>query len=486
MQTAWVLGDQLTLSGSALQRLDPARDRVLMIESLERARLLPYHKQKMVLLWSAMRHFAQELRAHGYQVDYHEACANYSEAVKAHRKRHPGPILMMDPADYGVAEKLGPDEVTPNTMFLSSREEFRARPYGRLENFYREMRRQTGLLMDGGSPVSGRWNYDADNREVPEKGHRFPDIPRYAPDKTTRAVMELVSRELPKHFGSLESFAWPVTRADALDFVEDFLEHRLDLFGPFEDAIVTGERSLYHSLLSPLLNIGLLDPLDVCQKAEKRYRSGKARLSSVEGFIRQVIGWREFVHQIYHWKMPGYLDVNHFGADLPLPQFYWDADTDMHCVRDAIEGLMEHGINHHIQRLMVTGNFALIAGVVPREVNDWYLLAYADAYEWVVSPNVLGLSLFADGGVIASKPYAASANYLNKMSDCCRGCAYNPKGDCPFNALYWDFLARNRERFEHNPRMSLMIKQLDRKSDLREVRARAEELRARMRRGERI
>ncbi|MCE7869378.1 cryptochrome/photolyase family protein [bacterium CPR1] len=484
MQTAWILGDQLSLRNSALAALDKAHDQVLLIESLERARQLPYHKQKMVLLWSGMRHFADELRSQGYRVDYHAACADYAGAVAHHRERfRPRRILMMEPADYGVAEELGADEITPDSLFVCPPGQ---KPCARLEHFYRAMRRATGILMDGDEPHSGRWNYDADNREVPEKGHRFPPLPSYPPDAITREVMSLVERELPGHFGHLEEFSWPVTRSQAEHFLEDFLEHRLDLFGPYEDAMVTGERALYHSLLSPLLNLGLLDPLEVCQRAEQRYRSGQARLSSVEGFIRQILGWREFVRQVYRRRMPGYLEGNHLQADLPLPAFYWDGETDMACLREAVTSLMRHGINHHIQRLMVTGNFALIAGVEPRQVNDWYLLAYADAYEWVVSPNVLGLSLFADGGVIASKPYAASANYLNKMSDHCAGCHYNPRSDCPFNALYWDFLARHQGEFRSNPRMALMVKQLERKGDLEALRARAAELRSQLRAGGRF
>jgi deoxyribodipyrimidine photolyase-related protein len=284
-----------------------------------------------------------------------------------------------------------------------------------------------------------------------------------------------------------------VTRSDAKRFLKDFLDHRLDGFGPYEDAIVSGESTLYHSLLSPLINLGLLDPLEVCRAAEERYRKKRARLNSVEGFIRQIVGWREFIYQVYHLKMPDYMESNFFGADLPLPEFYWSGDTGMHCVADAIGTLYGEGINHHIQRLMVTGNFALIAGISPQEVNRWYELAYVDAYQWVVSPNVLGMALYADGGLLATKPYAASANYINKMSDCCNNCAYDRRkttGEdaCPFNSLYWDFLARNRKRFQKNPRMNLVMALLSKKkpTDLRDVRKRAKELRSRIADGEPI
>jgi deoxyribodipyrimidine photolyase-related protein len=352
------------------------------------------------------------------------------------------------------------------------------------------MRRRTGLLMDGDEPAGGKWNYDAENRDVPERGHRFPEIPKFAPDATTRKVMREVETRFPDHFGELDGFAWPVTSGDAERFFDDFVERRLDRFGPYEDALVAGEGALYHSLVSPLLNLGLLDPLDLCRRAEARYREGKARINSVEGFIRQILGWRELVHQVYRWKMPGYTELNALRAEAALPGFYWTGETSMRCVADAIQKLRRNGINHHIERLMITGNFALIAGIRPQEVNEWYWLAYADAFEWVVSPNVLGLSLFADGGVLATKPYAASANYIHKMSDYCGGCEYDHESaqdetSCPFNSLYWDFLARNRRRFQKNPRMNLVMAALGRKKpkELAATRARARALRSRLRRG---
>lgn len=507
MNTVWILGDQLTPDHAALRGLDRRDTRVLLVESHARARRLPYHKQKLVLVWSAMRHFADELRAAGWTVDLRTEAATYRAALDTHVRRfRPRRLRLMEPAEVGAAERLVataraagvPDvEVVANDMFLADQAAFARWASGRrtllLEAFYRDMRRRTGLLMDGGQPAGGRWNFDADNREVPPPGHAFPPIPRFAPDAETRRVMRLVARDFPDHFGSLDGFAWPVTRADAERFRDDFLEHRLDLFGPYEDAIVHGERALYHSLLSPLLNLGLLAPLDLCRRAEARFRQGRARLASVEGFVRQIIGWRELVLRVYRHDMPAYARANALQADLPLPGFYWDADTDMACVREAVRTLLAHGVNHHIQRLMITGNFALIAGVDPQAVNAWYWLAYADAYEWVVTPNVLGLSLWADGGRIATKPYAASANYVNRMSDHCRGCAYDHRAAvgaraCPFNALYWDFLARNRERLQGNPRMRIPLAALARRpaADVAAIRARAAELRARLRRGERV
>ena len=477
-----------------------------MIETTARAAVRPYHVQKLVLLWSSMRHFAEELRELGFEVDYYEMASSLREGVEQHVARYqPDVVRLMESAEYGASERLRcmvealgtRCEHLPNNAFVSERSAFQKRYQGktsvRLEGFYRSMRRKTGILMDGDEPAGGRWNFDADNREVPEPGHRFPPIPRFPPDAATRRVMKDVRERFPNHFGELDGFAWPVCRADAESFFEDFLDHRLDLFGPYEDAMVSGEAVLYHSLLSPLLNLGLLSPLDVCRRAEERYRSGRARLSSAEGFVRQILGWRELVYQLYHWQMPGYTERNELGADLPLPEFYWTGDTPMRCVSEAVDQVKRNGINHHIQRLMVTGNFALIGGIDPQEVNAWYWLAYVDAFEWVVSPNVLGLTLYADGALLASKPYAASANYIHKMGDYCGSCEYDRKTadretSCPFNALYWDFLARHRRRFAKNPRMNMVMSALKRKdaAELRRIRARAKELRARLRRGERV
>ena len=491
----WVLGDQLSPRISSLEGFGPGECVVFMAESRERARLLPYHKQKLALLWSAMRHFANELRGMGYTVDYRVTGGDFGKALAEHVEEYgPGRIRLMDTAEYGVAgrlaravEELGVEcEVTTQSMFLSGREEFARRSEGKkllvMESFYRRMRRETGLLMDGGEPEGGSWNYDKENREPPPGRESLPGIPAYEPDRITAEVMELVEREFPENFGSLEGFGWPVTRKQAGEFLEDFLENRLDLFGPYEDAMLTGEPALYHSQLSPLLNLGLLEPLDVCERAEERYRRGEARLNSVEGFIRQILGWREFVYQIHHLEMPGYTEENHLGAKIPLPEFYWSGETRMHCVSDAVSSLIENGVNHHIQRLMVTGNFALIAGLDPQEVNEWYWYAYADGYEWVTTPNVIGMTLYADGGVFATKPYAASANYIDKMSDYCKHCSYNPRkttGEdaCPFNALYWDFLDRNAESFENNPRMNLAMSNLKKKKDLKEIRAKAKDIR---------
>jgi deoxyribodipyrimidine photolyase-related protein len=451
-----------------------------------------------------MRHFAEELRALGYEVDYYQIHPSFRNALQKHTRKHqPKSLCLMDSAEFNVsqqraaeAQDMGlPVVSVPSTMFLSDKETFQRESEGKrsriMEAFYRKMRERTGILMDAGKPTGGKWNYDAENRRPPADDLQPPSIPKYTPDAITRKVMAQVQKKYPDHFGRIDSFAWPVTRCDAEVFLENFLEHRLPLFGPYQDAMVLGQRALFHSLVSPLLNLGLLDPLEVCRKTEERYTDGRAPLNSVEGFIRQILGWREYVYQVYHWRMPGYLHVNHLKAELPLPDFYWSANTAMRCVREAVEALLDDGINHHIQRLMITGNFALIAGLDPQQVNEWYWTAYVDAHEWVVTPNVLGMTLYADGGILGSKPYAASANYINRMSDYCRHCKYNPRrttGDdaCPFNALYWDFLARNESVLRANPRMALSYRNLDRrkKNDLDAIRAHARALRLRLSKSE--
>ncbi len=504
-ETVWIQEDQLTLDHPGLRARSKGDTTVLLVESEDWAGALPHHKQKLVLVWSAMRHFSEELRKKGFRVDYREA-TDEDAALKAHIEgASPRRILLMESAEYGVAQKRagrarqhGAEvEVVPNTMFLSDPDGFARWAEKRksllMEDFYRGMRRKTKLLMDDGEPVGGKWNFDHDNRDTPDKSHAFPEIPRFEPDEITRKVLALVEERFPDHFGECSDFAWPVTRAEAKSFAQDFLDRRLDLFGPYQDAIVAGEPALYHSLLSPLLNIGLLEPMWLCREAESRYRKGAARLNSVEGFIRQIIGWREFVYQVYRWKMPDYIESNYFGADLPLPSFYWDGDTDMHCVSDAVRLLIRNGINHHIQRLMVTGNFALIAGVDPQAVNEWYWLGYADAWEWVVTPNVIGMALFADGGILGSKPYAASSNYIHRMSNCCGSCKYDRRktvGEeaCPFNSLYWDFIDRNRDLLSGNRRMSLILNNwAKRKPEVaQKIRDRAAGVRRRLDKGERV
>jgi len=315
----------------------------------------------------------------------------------------------------------------------------------------------------------------------------LPAPVRFPPDAVTRGVIDLVNARFAGHPGSLAEFDWPVTPAEAHAALDDFLSHRLPLFGRYQDAIWTGEPWLYHSRLAQALNMKLLDPRDVIAGAERAWREGRAPLEATEGFIRQVIGWREYVRGVYWHFMPEYLDRNTLGADLPLPNLYWTGDTEMNCLRDAVGQTLTHGYAHHIQRLMVTGLFALLFGVEPKRVHEWYLAVYVDAVEWVELPNTLGMSQFADGGVMASKPYCATGAYLDRMSNACKGCRFDPKqatgpDACPFTTLYWDFLARHETLLARNQRMTMQLKNLGRKSaaDMRVIRRQADDLRGQM------
>lgn len=472
-----ILGDQLSPAMTSLAAAERGRDVVLMCEVMEEATYVRHHKQKIALIFSAMRHFAAELRAAGWRVDYvaFEDDGNTGsftgEVGRAVARHAPDRIVVTEAGEWRVNAMIDGWRATfgldvdclPDRRFVCSRPEFEdwadGRKALRMEWFYREMRRKTGLLMDGDAPAGGKWNFDHDNRERLDRDLFLPNRRRFAPDETTRRVLDLVARRFPDHFGALDGFGWGVTRADAEAALDDFLDAAAEKFGAFQDAIVSGEPFLYHSLISPYLNIGLLDPLEVCRAVEARYRAGKIPINSAEGFIRQIIGWREYVRGIYFLKMPEYREMNALAAKRDLPWFYWSGETDMACLADAIGQTKRHAYAHHIQRLMVTGTFALIAGIDPRQVHEWYLAVYADAFEWVELPNTLGMSQFADGGLLGSKPYAASGAYIDRMSGHCGSCRYDVRrrtgeGACPFNALYWDFVDRNAAHLRGNPRMA--------------------------------
>ncbi len=482
-----VLGDQLTPAISALRGADKARDVVVMCEVAEEATYVRHHKKKIAFILSSMRHFADELRAAGWTVDYHTlgetgASGSFTTEVEHWIERsRPAGIVVTSPGEwrllemargwqnqFGVAVDIRADD-----RFICSETEFSAwaedRKQLRMEDFYREMRRKTGLLMEAGEPCGSRWNFDHDNRKPARPDLLMPRPLRFEPDQITRDVLGLVEQRFPDHFGDLEPFWFGVTRAQAEQALTHFIGTTLGRFGDFQDAMLDGEAFLYHSVLSVYLNVGLLDPLDVCRRAEAAYRSGRVPLNAAEGFIRQIIGWREYVRGIYWLKMPEYVEQNYFNQKRPVPEFYWTGDTPMACLRAAIGQTRREAYAHHIQRLMLTGNFALLAGVSPQALHEWYLLVYADAYEWVELPNTLGMSQFADGGLLASKPYVASGAYINRMSDYCKGCRYDvtkPHGEdaCPFNALYWAFLARHREKLAGNPRMAQMYRTWDKLS----------------------
>ncbi|GAC1310678.1 MAG: cryptochrome/photolyase family protein [Vulcanimicrobiaceae bacterium] len=492
---------------SALVGLDKAAARILMIESIARAREKPYHKRKLVLIYAAMRGFAEDLRRDGWQVDYYAERDDFETPLAEHVASYaPTHARMMAQSEYGVTEAMSaalealgvPVAVSPHANFISTSDEFAAlfsRGQARvtMETFYRKMRAKTGLLMEGAEPAGGAWNFDHDNRLPPRQNMAFPSEPVVPLHPATRDVIAMVERRFPDHPGEIGEFDMPVTRADALAYADDFFAHRLDRFGPYEDAMVYGEHRLYHSRLSAAINVGLLHPLELCERAELAYRTGAARLASVEGFVRQLIGWREFIWQIYWRVMPEYRTRNTLGATLPVPSFYRDGETSMVCQREAHRFVRELGWAHHILRLMVLGNFALIAGIDPQAMTDWFWYMFVDGYDWVMVPNVIGMTLHADGGFVGTKPYAASANYINKMSDYCKRCPYDPKktlGEdaCPYNALYWDFMARNEPRFRANPRMSLPMRAWAARDDASKaaIRARAATLRVRLRAGERL
>lgn len=473
--TVWIPGNQLLPEHPAITRAERevGRDnvRVLLIESAARASRLPYHRRKLVMVLSAMRHYAAELRDRGYAVDYRRGATVVGEVRDHCRAEQTTAILTMAASEFDtrrlqqttIPETTGlPVEIIPDTTFLTSRynpvPEKSAGKRVVMENFYRGMRRHFGILMEAnGEPTGGKWNFDEENREPLPAGMMVPESGGWEPDETTREVMEEVER-LGGGYGEVTGFRWAVTRKQALEVLREFVEVRLARFGPYEDAMTTRSATLFHSLLSPYLNLGLLDPLEVITAAERACREGKAPINSVEGFIRQILGWREYIHWQYWRQMPGLREANSWEAKRPLPGFFWTGETEMHCLRRVISRVLDDGYSHHIERLMVLCNFCLMAGISPREVADWFQSLYIDAFDWVVLPNVIGMGLNADGGVIATKPYIASANYIGRMSDYCGGCRFKPKSRtgsdaCPFNLLYWNFLLENESKLRANPRL---------------------------------
>ena len=497
-----VLGDQLDGASSAFDDFDPAADVIWMAEVMEESTHVWSSKQRTTLFLSAMRHFAQSLKLRqsddtAWRVDYTQLDdpANTGtlagELAKVLQRHQPAKLIMAAPGDWRVLQALRSVasavgltlELRDDRHFFSTVRDFSAHAKGRkqlrLEYFYRELRHKTGLLMDGKNPVGGQWNFDADNREAFGKAGPV-DVPpptRFEPDVITEAVIDLVNTRLAAHPGvvakSAAGFGWPVARDQALEVLAAFIQQRLPLFGQYEDAMWAGEAWLYHSHLSSSLNLKLLNPREVLAAAEVAYQNGHAPLAAVEGFIRQILGWREYVRGIYWTQMPAYLELNAQSASQPLPAFYWTGKTDMECLSDAIGQTLEHGYAHHIQRLMVTGLYALLFGVHPKAVHKWYLAVYVDAVEWVELPNTLGMSQFGDGGIMASKPYIASGKYIQRMSNHCKGCQYDPAKSiddamggkaCPFTTLYWDYMIQHEAMLAKNPRMGMQLKNLGRLS----------------------
>jgi deoxyribodipyrimidine photolyase-related protein len=486
-----ILGDQLDAQSSALADIDASQDVVLMVEAVEESTHVRSHQLRTALFLSAMRHFAQDLQAHGLQVHY-RALGREDDATLADGLRaalallQPRALIGVEPGDLRVRAAIEaamppalPLDWREDTHFLCSLPRF-ARWAGRsktlrMENFYRKMRQTFGVLMDGDEPVGGQWNFDADNRKSFGKAgpQDLPEPPRFEPDALSREVLELVARRFAGHPGDTSQFFWPVTRAQALQALDHFITHRLPHFGAHQDAMWTGMHFGWHALLSSSLNLKLLNPLEVVQAAERAWRERGLDLAGVEGFIRQVLGWREFMRGVYFLDMPGLKTANRFGHQRALPAWYWTGDTGdtgMNCMRQCLRQTLQTGYSHHIQRLMVTGMFGVLAQIEPRQLCDWYLSVYIDAIEWVELPNTAGMALFANGGRFTSKPYVASGAYVKRMSNYCQGCRYKPEERtgaqaCPLTTLYWHFLDTHQAVFEGNPRTALMARNLARLSE---------------------
>lgn len=484
-----VLGDQLDPDSPVLADFDPDQDLLWMAEVEEEATHVWSHKARLVLFLSAMRHYAEIQRARGWNVHYRSLgehpARSLAEALSADLKHWcPQQIILVEPGDWRVRESLhqvlgscGIDWTElPDPHFLVSLEEFgrwaEGRREFRLEHFYRYFRKRLDVLMDGNQPEGGRWNFDADNRgsfDARGPGLLQPPL-RFEPDAITREVVERVNEHYADHPGDLAAFDWPTTPIQALEALNDFVEHRLVAFGRYQDSMWSGEPWLYHARISSALNLKLLNPRVVIEAAVNVWRQGKAPIQAVEGFVRQILGWREYVRGIYWQRMPEYLSDNALGANQPLPEMYWSGKTEMRCMSEALGQTLRLGYAHHIQRLMVTGLFALLLGVRPREVHEWYLAVYVDAVEWVELPNTIGMSQYADGGFMASKPYCASGKYIQRMSNYCAGCRFDPAVStgpraCPMTTLYWDFLIRHESRFARHPRTALQWKHLARLDD---------------------
>ncbi len=482
----FILGDQLNQSISSLCDVDKENDVIFMCEVWDEATYVRHHKKKIAFIFSCMRHFAQSLEEAGYNVHYvrlddaNNTGSFLSELQRVISIHKPDEVVLTQPSEYRVLEFFQnlqlpiPLHIREDDRFLCDQKTFKKWASGRkqlrMEYFYREMRKKYNILMQDDQPVGGAWNYDSDNRKSPKQDLVIPGHYTAHIDDITQEVIELVEKRFSDHFGDLKPFHFAVTRDQALYALDKFIQERLINFGDYQDAMVQGEPWMYHSHLSFYINCGLLLPLECVRAAEDAYYNKQAPLNAVEGFIRQIIGWREYVRGIYWLKMPNYEEENFLEATRKLPALYWGAETQMNCMRQCVKETKENSYAHHIQRLMVLGNFALIAGLDIKEVNEWYMIVYADAYQWVELPNVSGMILFADGGFLGSKPYAASGSYINKMSNYCKNCRYsvhkkNGPQACPFNYLYWNFLIENKDKLRGNHRLGMIYKTLERMND---------------------
>jgi deoxyribodipyrimidine photolyase-related protein len=492
LKTVWVFGDQLNRQLTALKDETPDTARILLVRNEELVTSRRWHKQRLHLILTSMRRFAQELRDEGFEVDERDA-KSFVSGLNAHKREFkPDAVMATQTLSSGYMNSLSKHgvEFLKTNQMLCHYEDF-AQWAGTgekllMENFYRWQRRRLDVLMDGDKPAGGRWNYDDENRLPPPKKPRdWYEVQITSLNDVDREVLD----SLPKNaFGQEPIGLWATSRADALERLDYFINEVLPEFGPYEDAMLTDEFRLAHSMLSHALNIGLLMPDEVVDAAEHAYRQGKVPIASAEGFIRQIIGWREFIWNVYWRWIPEYRNLNELNAKEPLPPMFFGKQTDMHCMDVTIKGVDDNAYSHHIQRLMILGNFSLIAGVEPIQLNDWMRQSYIDGADWVMLANVLGLSQFADGGRMATKPYASGGAYINRMSDYCKGCKYDPKkrvGDdaCPFTTLYWDFMDRHKTRFAHNHRMVQPVRGVERLNDMPDVRKRAREVRKLMQEG---
>lgn len=489
-QLCVILGDQLSFDISSLKLADKSNCTVLLAELLDETSYVKHHKKKIVLVLSAMRHFAKQLAEQGWHVRYitlddPENTHNFTDEVaRAIAACNADEILVTQAGEYRVQQQIDSWQpqlgCTVHTLqddrFFASIDDFAqwadGRKQLRMEYFYRSMRVTHSILMAGDNPEGGQWNYDHDNRKPPDKTVSIPQPFRIPPDDITSEVIALVSDRFADHFGDIEPFFLAVTAEQARQALDHFIAERLVNFGQFQDAMLTDEPFMFHAHIGFYLNCGLLSPFEAVRQAEHAYYEAGAPLNATEGFIRQILGWREYVRGLYWYHMPDYKSLNVLNAARPLPEFFWTGETDMFCLSQSIGQTRQYAYAHHIQRLMVIGNFALLAGLSPEQVNEWFLIVYADAYEWVELPNVSGMVLYADGGIMASKPYAAGGSYIDRMSDYCASCRYKVKqktGEdaCPFNYLYWDFLDRNSNRLRHNPRMGMMYRTWDKMADER-------------------
>ena len=482
-----VFGDQLNPDSSAFDGFDPGQDLLWMAESFKEASHVWSNKNRIVFFFSAMRHFASEQEASGKPILYRELdCSEKSMTQLLEEDLHslsPQGIVCTLPGEWRVLEDLRelcqrlemPLEIREDRHFLDTPDSFRNWAQGkksiRLEYYYRELRKRHGILMtEDAKPVGDEWNFDKQNRgtfgkEGPDSERQQPE--RFEPDKITKDVIRLVEERFPEHPGKLEAFTWPVTGKQAKRVLKDFIQNRLPQYGEFQDAMWTGEPFLYHSLISASMNVKLLNPREAIKASVDAHDSGLAPLNAVEGFVRQILGWREYVRGVYWWKMPAYLEMNGLDANEPLPDFYWNADTPYTCLRESIGQTLQYGYAHHIQRLMVTGLYGLLLGVRPKAMHEWYLAAYIDAVEWVELPNTLGMSQYGDGGIMASKPYIASGKYIQRMSNYCQSCPADPSlstGEkaCPFTTLDWDFLIQKQKSLSDNRRLALQFRNVDR------------------------